>query len=90
MTREKIFEGAIVNIQGHEFKVTNLRFIMINDKKTARFEGVCTDSDRNKSIINTGYNGATYGGNDFIYDWSEVIKLKGKPGPTAPLTDREI
>ncbi len=70
MRKQDVYEGAIVYIQGHEFIVTNLRFMEINNKPTARFDGVCTESARNDSIRNTGYNGATYGGNNFIYNFT--------------------
>lgn len=69
MNKQRVFEGATVYIQGTEMTVTNLRFMTINGNVCARFEGVCTDSTRNDHIRNTGYNGATYGGNHHVYDF---------------------
>jgi hypothetical protein len=62
---QKLFNGATVTVQGHEFTVSEL--FVKND--VAYFTGTCTNDRANKSIKNTGYDGAVYGGNKQVYDW---------------------
>lgn len=90
MDKQKLNEGAIVYVQGFEMTVTNLRVIYHGDTPVARFNGVCTDSDRNKSIKGTAYDGGTYGGNHLAYDFDVPLKLSGSVGPTAPLSERSL
>jgi hypothetical protein len=55
-------EGSIVRVQGHPMYAHNVRLEVSSDgTPVVRFDGECTDSDRNDSIRHTGYNGGAYG-----------------------------
>jgi hypothetical protein len=72
---QQVTEGAIVVVQGHEFRASNVVWsdetrwspTARRDEPTGlrlvRFTGTCTDHPSNDDIRSTGYNGATYGGN---------------------------
>lgn len=62
ITFGELKNGDIIYNQGYEFIATDVRRVLLTTGGDAiRYKGVCTDSDRNNSIRDTGYNGGTYG-----------------------------
>lgn len=53
-----IKNGDVVLVEGHPMTVSNLR---IEGEDTVRFEGICIEHKNNAGIMNTGFNGGTYG-----------------------------
>ena len=68
---QKVFDGAVVMVQGFEMVVSDVRWFvpepMKNDpcpgEEIVRFVGKCTANKGNDSIRGTAYDGGTYGGN---------------------------
>lgn len=74
---QKVFEGAIVRVQGYEFEAKNVRQHAAGGSwkyPVIRFDGVCTPNPVNDSIRGTAYNGGRYGGNRLAgYDWDDSV-----------------
>lgn len=65
MSKQTVFEGAIVLVQGYEVVATGVEWGEHNGKPCARFTGTYTDNPRNDSLRHTVYNGGRYGGIDY-------------------------
>mgnify|MGYP003443831424 FL=1 len=67
MSKQTVFEGAIVFVQGYEFKASDVVWSADdspgNSGEVVRFVGTCTADPRNDDIRHTAYNGGVYGGN---------------------------
>lgn len=63
-------DGDRIYLQGHLFKVMNVRLVDTFSKenpKVVRFKGVCTEDKFNDDIRHTAYDGGTYGAYPWVY-----------------------